>query len=351
MSSDDAWSRLPFELAHEITAHNSDQFRTLKAMALVSKTMRSSAIVHLFAALKFSCPEDLHTWLDIVGRTPELGTRIVRSVKFSWNYAMGRAPDARRAPDPSSIPYMPNVQAVIWESSDVEDIAMAGPRLSLFPNMTELCLSGHFRDFESLSKMLGACRRLKILSLMETTVGEDGRIDKSRSHLGLFDLTALEKLEIHCIDPANYIADLLDHSTPLELRSLAPGNPISCDVPCSIAVMNKVLRLGASSLEKLVVDPGFGSQQVEGLDMFERLPPLTALKSFTLWLTPSSEAETLINAWPAAPNVTDITFRIQFHEDTTDELGLDLQLFRDILENTFTWKTGEAPLSEKVSSI
>ncbi|KAJ7746436.1 hypothetical protein DFH07DRAFT_589993 [Mycena maculata] len=115
-------------------------------MSFASKTMRSSAIIFLFASLKFCHPEDFHTWLDIHRRTPELA-RISKRVAFTsrdfWRPRRGllEGPDVHCAPDPPSIPVMPNVRVVDWESNHPEDVAMAVSRLSLFPKLTELYLS------------------------------------------------------------------------------------------------------------------------------------------------------------------------------------------------------------------
>ncbi|KAJ7484366.1 hypothetical protein FB451DRAFT_1363894 [Mycena latifolia] len=267
-------------------------------------------------------------------------TTIVKSVTFStWQYNRPRGgivlgPDTRWAPDPSTIPPMPSVRIVTWESSLTADVVAAAPRLSLFPNITELHLTCFFSDFDSLSKLLGACGRLKVLALKETTVPSDSRIDKSSPHTGLFDLTALEKLDIHCIDPANYIIDLVDHSTPLQLKYLIFGDSIlsGFDDSCSIATMAKLLRLSADSLEHLILDPAFGSQAAQGLDMFQRLPAFPALTSLEVRLAPDPTAETLLRACPPAPNVTEIRFRIQFHEDDEDGFETDLETFREIME-------------------
>ncbi|KAJ6532780.1 hypothetical protein DFH09DRAFT_1408296 [Mycena vulgaris] len=226
---------------------------------------------------------------------------------------------------------MPNVRVVTWLSQEID---MAAPHLFLFPNITELHLTTTFPHIDSLSKMLGVCGRLKVLSLPEITIASDGRIGKSSPRSGLFDLTAPEEPVIHCIDPANYIADLFDRSTPLQLKSLTLGGPMSCDDPCSIAVIDKILNVAANSLESSMLDPGFGAQR---LNMFQRLPLLTVTKSLTMWLMTGPAAEMLLKVWPTSPNVTDITFRIQFWEDTEEHFASDVERFHEIVDG-FPWK-------------
>ncbi|KAJ7746440.1 hypothetical protein DFH07DRAFT_776340 [Mycena maculata] len=297
-------------------------------MSLASKTMRSWAIRYLFAALEFSCPEDFHTWLDIHRRTPELAG-IAKRVTFSSSRqfrslpprrGLLQGPDKHLDPDPSSMPLMPNVRSFTWASYRTCDMAVS--RLSLFPNITELHLSVSF-GFDSLSKLLGVCGRLRVLSLDEVDedpVSLNGRMDRQSS---LFDLTALEKLTIRCTESASYV-DLFDHSPPLQLKFLAFGDlprALPWYYSCSIAVIEKLLRLGADSLEELVLDPSFGGDGLRAVEMFHHLPPFAALRSLKLTITPygdATDARTLINVWPSAPNLTECTLRIQFDESDED---------------------------------
>ncbi|KAJ7698561.1 hypothetical protein B0H17DRAFT_323474 [Mycena rosella] len=168
--------------------------------------------------------------------------------------------------------------------------------------------------------------------------------DKAYPPSSLFDLTGLEELAIFCIDPTNYLADLMDHSTPLQLKSLKVRKPLQGgDNPCSITVMEKLLKLSADSLENLSLDAAFGEQQNQGLDMFRRLPSFPALNSLVLWLSPALApgpgAATLINAWPSAPNVTEITFRIQFWDDGAGSVEEEMETFHDIMEKRVVWKS------------
>ncbi|KAJ7746437.1 hypothetical protein DFH07DRAFT_589990 [Mycena maculata] len=154
-------------------------------------------------------------------------------------------------------------------------------------------------------------------------------MDQSCRQSGLFDLTALEKLSIHCIDPANYIADIFDYSPPLGLKSLTLGDPVrSSDEPCSIAVIDKLLRFGAECLEELVLDPAFGGQQLPALEMIQH-------------------AETPIKAWPTAPHLTEVTFRIIFGTETALDVHQDLESFDDIMQAAFTLNVVEDLLSRK----
>jgi hypothetical protein len=117
--------------------------------------------------------------------------------------------------------------------------------MSKFPNMSELYLdSMSFYDFDSLCKLIGACGRLVVLSLTNVTImddeedpdeeeypneelfrelfGEDPDEDPPEvlPQSSLFDLTALERLTVHGLDPDDNIIHLLDHSPPLALKML-----------------------------------------------------------------------------------------------------------------------------------
>ncbi|KAJ7902265.1 hypothetical protein B0H13DRAFT_760325 [Mycena leptocephala] len=293
-----AWSRIPPEIAHEIAGHNTDDIATLRAMSLVSKTTRSLAIVHLFSAIHFACAEDFPRWLDMLSRTPTLGT-VVKKVKLSeagkdWlrrRRGLTSATQLRHFTGPPVIPPLPRVHTVKWEQISLNGaIAMMVAHMALFPNIEKL----HLRNvdlgcFARLTNLLAACGRVKSLSFHSATLEEDSDLeedytsdvdidsgDESPTDLNLldalenderrrperpretlFDLTALEELEvIDCSYGNDYLPLLMQGSRPNQLKKLSFGD-FCREGPCSVLGTEKLLRLGATSLVHLVIDPAF----------------------------------------------------------------------------------------------
>ncbi|KAJ7255383.1 hypothetical protein C8J57DRAFT_1721918 [Mycena rebaudengoi] len=246
------WSKIPLELADEISGHNKHNIPTLCAMALTSKAVRSSAIPHLFSDIYLSCDEDVHTWLEVLSRTPELGTRIVKMVTVcvdEWNMQESKPISDNHAVDMSKVPPIPSARVVRYDACvDVTPASF----LSLFPNLTKLQLLGAFVNFSSMCSFLGACGGLRVLSLGHVKIGGsqlEHSMYRSCRHT-LVDLTMLQELEINAITPHDYFIHLLDHSPPLALKSL--GIRISCHID----LLEKVLKLVARSIEKLAVFSG-----------------------------------------------------------------------------------------------
>ncbi|KAJ7841639.1 hypothetical protein B0H13DRAFT_2099476, partial [Mycena leptocephala] len=142
-----AWSRIPPEIAHEITGHCAQDMATLRAMSLVSKTTHALAIVHLFSSLHFACAEDFSRWLDMLRRTPALG-KVVKKVKLSepdqdWlrrrRQRFTSTTKLRDSTVPPVIPPMPSVRTVEWEPISLNAaVAMMVAYMALFPNVEKL---------------------------------------------------------------------------------------------------------------------------------------------------------------------------------------------------------------------
>ncbi|KAJ7669370.1 hypothetical protein DFH06DRAFT_182351 [Mycena polygramma] len=187
MQSEFPWSRVPAEIAHEIAAHNADDVPSLRAMCLVSQTMRFLAIEHLFAFIHFAREQDFSWWAAMLHRTPRLRT-IVKKVKFSYADFEDKAWIMRHrevyspkrlheAVVPPQIPTMPNIRVVEWEGNEWErdpgsfPISMAVASMALFPNINELHLRYvMFDSLEQVATLLGACGRLRVLSVCCTDV-------------------------------------------------------------------------------------------------------------------------------------------------------------------------------------
>ncbi|KAJ7746456.1 hypothetical protein DFH07DRAFT_590324 [Mycena maculata] len=382
MDSFSHWSRIPPELAHEIAGHNADDIPTLRALSLASKSTRSSAIIYLFSFIHFACPEDFSQWLDMLDRTPALAT-IVKRVKLSepgkdWlrrrrlQRRFQSATELRNSIVPPIIPALPSVHSVEWDYTHAVrgNLVMMVAHMALFPNVKKLYLNNMgFNRFAELMYLLGACGRLQWLSLETTTVEldeednynypeiqSDGDAARESGTLALtvdrerfipsprtpFDLTALEGLVItdcHYPDGNDYFIGLLEDSRPNGLKSLAFGG-FCHDEPCSIHATEKLLRLSAPSLVKLVIDPTFqytDNRQV--LDMFSRLPAFNTLESLTVWLNPKRQVEHFINELKGAPNLTALAFRIVLYEGSDED---DREEFDKILREALHWPGAES---------
>ncbi|KAJ7098224.1 hypothetical protein C8R44DRAFT_988770 [Mycena epipterygia] len=372
-------SRVPVELADEIAGHNADDVLSLRAMSLVSKTMRSSAITHLFSIVHFACVEDFSRWLDMLERTPRLKI-IVKKVKFSdpdseesWVRRHRGSQSVTRlahAPVPPTIPPMPNVRVVEWAPASNFGVADPDPTIgiaymALFPSIKKLFLRNiRFSRLVPLTNFVGACGSLKGLSLTRVGFDEsepdsddlddtDDRSDGSlpltmvhRPRLGPshFDLTNLEELAVvslkHHDLKKDYLVELLEISPPAALKSLSFSvlfDLLYYDTEaCSLTTIEKLVRLGARSVINLTIEPTFRvpSKIHKILEILENLPTLPALDSLTIFLDPHQQAPRWITALTAAPNLTTLILRIvfnQYHDDW------ELTNLDKLLHSVFPW--------------
>ncbi|KAJ6600037.1 hypothetical protein DFH09DRAFT_628533 [Mycena vulgaris] len=222
---------------------------------------------------------------------------------------------------PPIIPPMPNVRTDEWDGGYEYDFkpTMAVAYMTLFPAIQKLHLKHmYFGGMISLTTLLSACGRLKVLSFLDTIVCPEEDYDSEDSdnitplHQGLivptpFDLTELEELAVtSTTDGDEYLIPLVDHSPPAGLKFLTFGKVGDRreNNPCSLSTMEKLLRLGAHSVVDLRIDPTFqASDNHEILKIFKRLPAFSALDSLTIWLSPNRQAELLVDALTAAPNL------------------------------------------------
>ncbi|KAJ7698551.1 hypothetical protein B0H17DRAFT_323327 [Mycena rosella] len=364
MESSSPWSRLPFELAHEIAGHNADDVPALRALALVSKTMRSVAIKDLFSVVHFACAEDLPQWLDMLGRTPTLGN-IVRKVKFSldpnesWlkrHRGLERATSISRTAIPPTIPAMPNARIVEWDGNYGGDVTLriAAAYMALFPNIQELHLKNMtLISMVTLTNFLCACGRLKVLSFSNTTIycedsdydSEDSDVVRESPQPGSVNLAELDELVIkstYIDNQPDFLLHLAEHSPPAKLKSLTFGSAVCTEQegPCSVPAMDSLLQAAAPSLVHLVIEPTLQLSQTQISEMFGRLPPFPALHSLTIWLGQNRKAEMMIRALAAAPNLHTIIFRIEFFEDADDDD--DREHLDRIMRDNFPWTTSES---------
>ncbi|KAJ7669388.1 hypothetical protein DFH06DRAFT_1468998 [Mycena polygramma] len=184
------WSKIPPEIACEIIGHNANDVPCLRAMSLVSTTMHSLAIEHLFSVIHFACAEDFPWWLDMVRATPVLANSVKR-VKFSqpdksWLESHRRLHDVSKnqppthtklalATIPPVIPSLPNVSDVEWEYIfDLRDLKMVVAYMALLPNVQKLSLKTmSFNGLLPFINFIVACGNLKALSFVETAVDEE----------------------------------------------------------------------------------------------------------------------------------------------------------------------------------
>ncbi|KAJ7255398.1 hypothetical protein C8J57DRAFT_608150 [Mycena rebaudengoi] len=305
------YSHIPLELTAEIASHNARDLDTLRAMALTSSSMRSSAIPFLFAAIRFPWSETGEFWAELLESIPDLPTTI-KTVHFRGILHLRDAEVAHAA-----IPLMPHVRTVHWSincgsdsrTHDVLNVADASLCLSKFPNMAELHLNTSF-TFASVAQFLGSCGPLSALYLYQC--GEIGAIQVPFNHSAhrsstLFDLSALETLNVQSVGDGIYAVDLVEHSPPRALKSLMLG-------VCSPWTMRKLLALGSRTLERLLVYPCYKLPHIMG-----GLPPFGALHSLVICLLKKKTvghairlgaAIGTLRTFPVAPNLTTITLQI-----------------------------------------
>ncbi|KAJ7366278.1 hypothetical protein DFH08DRAFT_929221 [Mycena albidolilacea] len=354
-----SWSDLPPELTREIAGHNAHDRATLRAMSLVSKATRSLVIPHIFSTIQFDCVEDFGWWLDILRRTPVL-TTVVKKVKFhaarsDWRRRRDRrglkcaVTTLRSHTAPPVIPPMSRVRAVEWAGVNLiytDIVAMAVAHTALFPNVEKLHLCSLEFSFAGLANLLGACRRLKSLSLH---VARDSNLTLdfggTQPRQAPFDLTALEEVVLTHYYPGrnDILLRLLQHSSPARLQTLSFGD-FHHDKFDAFHITETLSRFSSPSLVNLVVDPIF-PYEVQVLATFTRLPAFVALESLTLWLRPGGNALTTdsIITGISAPNLTRLVFRI---------VGLDeaeREEFDDILRVLLPWQ--HASKSESMKTI
>ncbi|KAJ7447289.1 hypothetical protein B0H11DRAFT_2082853 [Mycena galericulata] len=326
MATEDAGGeepRIPPEILHEIVAHNRDDIPTLCNMALASKTLRAATIIHLFAAINLSQSEDFRVWSGMVVRNPKLAAKIVKEVSFDRFFNRDRAGKPRRQRqslrlrDLRSIPQMPHVRLVTCCTElFIDETPLALSCLALFPNLTELRLRAAFKHFHSLAQVLATSPQLKALYLVETQcysprVNRQGPV--SRPYCGpTFDLTVLEKLDVQCLNPADFIIDLITLSPPRALKSLIIGNP-AAQLPCSTSVVIRLFRLSAPTLESLEVEPSFYERDCKIWAIMKILPSFPVLHSLRIWLAPGIGVKAMLwflRALHSSPSITSITFRM-----------------------------------------
>ncbi|KAJ7255404.1 hypothetical protein C8J57DRAFT_608285 [Mycena rebaudengoi] len=247
------YSHIPFELAAEIASHNARDLDTLRAMTLTSSSMRSSAIPFLFDAIRFPWSESGEFWAELLESIPDLPTT-TKTVHFRWPPNLLNAEVAHAA-----IPLMPHVGTIHWSISCGSDppirqalnVADASLCLSKFPNMAELHMdNAMFLDLASIAQFLGSCGALSALNLYRGGVALETALPFDHSAHGrptLFDLSALETLDVQSVGNGSYVIDLVEHSPPRALKSLTLR-------ACSPGTTRKLFALGSRTL---VVYPSF----------------------------------------------------------------------------------------------
>ncbi|KAJ7031598.1 hypothetical protein C8F04DRAFT_694495 [Mycena alexandri] len=332
-------SVFPAEIWQKIIAHNSDDVPSLRALCLVSEMTRSWAIEQLFSVVHYSCAEDISWWNTMVGRTPRLQT-VVRMVRFSQDPSTSRArhpTELHGAVVPSRMLTMPNVRIVEWDVTS-SNISIAVQHLILFPNMKEFRLTNiELNDSDDAAQLLGACGRLRVLSVRSETLfgntqGEEVH-PKTGSSAGTgvpqLDLTALEELTfIDCSPEEIFLYELMEKSRPFHLKSLTFSGE---EDPYPVLEMEKLLQLAAPSLIHLVVDPSFNDSVVQ---MFSRLPPFPTLDTLSVAFDANHQAAKVMNVLGPAPHLTALILRISLPYN-------HLHLLQ-ILRAAFPWCSSES---------
>ncbi|KAJ7699643.1 hypothetical protein B0H17DRAFT_1196254 [Mycena rosella] len=233
--------------------------------------------------------------------------------------------------------------------------------MPLFPSLQNIRLADiWFDQLTTLTPFLGACGSPKALSFSNTRIDKqpydysdsEWEVIAAGRKLISFDLTGLEALAVIpiCAEEEDFIVTLVEHSPPAKLRSLTfESFTYDGQVPCPISTMEKLLQLAAPSLVNLVIDPAWtdSSHENQISELFRRISAFPSLHSLTLWLRPNHQAEELVRALPAAPNLSTIVFRIGFDPDDPDYSVSyggeddDRKHLDKILHDAFPWGTSE----------
>ncbi|KAJ7669377.1 hypothetical protein DFH06DRAFT_1294162 [Mycena polygramma] len=314
-------------------------------MCLVSKTMRSLAVEHLFSSIRFGCEQDLSFWETMVPRTPRLQT-IVKKVTFcetgfedeDWIMRDPAVYSPRRrlreAVVPPQISPMPNVRIVEWEGDSDMYLAvpMAVAYMSLFPNVEALGLDYiTFDGLDEAAKLLGACGRLKVLSTFNTNARVKTLCSTVGQEISPFDFTALEELTI---DFYTCLLPLVTSSSPAGLLSF---RYVNFGIDDDIQAAETVLQHAASSLTNLdlAMAPSSTFDDPDDLrlmvELFGRLPALPALRTLALSVT---QAEPILNE-STAPALITLILRIPLLFFGSVEL--DCAIFDEILQTFLPW--------------
>ncbi|KAJ7808179.1 hypothetical protein B0H14DRAFT_2870954 [Mycena olivaceomarginata] len=224
------------------------------------------------------------------------------------------------------------------------DNSMAIAYMSLFPNSTELCLSGmkFYSDgfatgLDELARFLCG-RKLRVLSFCDGThVAKSSNFTERQT----FDLTALEELRIvdcpELVNDTEFVPQLLQASRPTALKSLAFVGRFDPEtrntVPCSLQTMESVLFITSPCLVNLSLTWDFYVwDTTELMDILNRLPEFPALNTLSLVL--NEPTEELLHALPATPRLTTLHLRIVFvHEDDY----YSREYFTRIIHRVFPW--------------
>ncbi|KAJ7636888.1 hypothetical protein FB45DRAFT_1001819 [Roridomyces roridus] len=328
------WSTIPEDVAGEIFKHTADHEGTLLSLVLVSKSIRSLTIPHLFSELEFGGVGRFQEWREMVAREPRMATCPKRvEVALSEHEITSVA-------DVGPIAPLLNVDLVIWRGN----LRIFTGFIPLFPNATRFGIKKTSNyTFQQLCNFLGACGRMRALTFSETDYKDRG-MGHGQIPFAPLDLSALEDLSVIRVGDRkkNYFIRLLNASQPHNLKSLSFGDMFR-DEPCSLQSAERLLQFAAPTVCELLLDPLFPDSdpaQERIMQMFEQLPSFTALESLTIWLGVEDRyALDVVNALQGAPNLTSLTFRISFDQADNNIYTTE---FLPLLDNSLQWGAAES---------
>ncbi|KAJ7581773.1 hypothetical protein C8J56DRAFT_958271 [Mycena floridula] len=337
-----SWPDLPFDIAEEIVAFYNEDRSTLFTLALTSQTLRSAALVHLYSEIDLSSQSDFDQWESMVARSPELGNRIVKTVRYDpLRQSRGRKQpldpymqynipeEMFRKPRPQSPPRYPYRIAQIPSVTTLHCFGQPSPIsfLSLFPNMTHLrlrtCTLDHWLE---VTDYISSCPRLLKHLALEHVSLIGAYVPESVS--ARCDLSELETLAL--LGHESGLDELFRHITIPPLRSLNLGDDKGRPA-CSPAVFLTLLQASAHSLEHLVIDPTMfdGPADFKTIAQYiEQIPSFPELRSLSLWCSRLSHPELFLEKISSAPALTYVGIMV-----AEIESALTIPLF--------IWRTGQ----------
>ncbi|KAJ6491263.1 hypothetical protein C8R47DRAFT_1319605 [Mycena vitilis] len=183
-----------------------------------------------------------------------------------------------------------------------------------------------FDSLEQAAALLGACGRLRVLSVCCTDVVQPDLPFGPDSPP--FDLSSLERLAI-----VNFscISSMIMRSPPTELLSLSY---VDFDIQDVRKIGTTTLQLLAPSFTNLDLVPYFThiSDTLQLVDLFSRLPAFLALHTLSISLT---DAELVLNALDAAPALTALVLPILLFHDDRAGISHSLPSMKSLLTRKF----------------
>ncbi|TFK54783.1 hypothetical protein OE88DRAFT_1732085 [Heliocybe sulcata] len=327
---------LPTELLLKITEHIAEDIDDLRSCCLVSHRWLECARPLLYHTANISEEKHLLRWHNLIKSCPVIGMQYLRTVQFTpW------MPDDWPKSFPDLGP-LPKVTRLDWTSNLGHHVQVDNQLrgfLNSLSSVTELSLSGAFRNSGELAVMLASFPRLTSLRI-DSLVYRERDIYDDVNYMG----PGLEKLEImypHFHGYDDIVQWLMRGRESLHTRKLTVRMDALWD-----STIQKLIDSSADSLESLSLIPKDEQAELNKTYISEPLPRLRHIEFKTfesfreagVW-TSLHFIMQFIDHMPIAPTVT--TMQLGFYvanEDSLDTLFEDMdweEIVQEHLDRSF----------------